>query len=115
MSSQIINAKKSILSPTQRITYLGFIWGLVTMWAQLCSVAYIDRQGGLHSCGLKRLAQQILFWAQNKFLSLRVIYIPGHINVGEDLQSRQPDTQGMDTLKYSNKFRKNCTMQRWTS
>ncbi len=32
--------------------------------------------------------------AQDKFLSLRVIYIPGHMNVGADLLSRQTMTHG---------------------
>ncbi len=33
-------------------------------------------------------------WAQDKFLSLRAIYIPGHMNVGADLLSRQAVTHG---------------------
>ncbi len=43
---------------------------------------------------LNRLAQQVLLWAQDKFLSLRAIYIPGHMNVGADLLSRQAVTHG---------------------
>lgn len=30
-----------------------------------------------------------MLWAQYKFLSLRVIYIKGHMNVGAELLSRQ--------------------------
>ncbi len=55
-------------------------------------VSYINRQGGLHSRRLNRQAQQILLWTQDKFLSLRVIYITGHMNVGADLLSRQAVT-----------------------
>ncbi len=48
-------------------------------------VSYINRQGGL----LYRLAHQILLWAQGKLLSLRAVYIPGHLNQGADILSRQ--------------------------
>ncbi len=56
--------------------------------------SYINHQGGLRSHRLNRLAQQVLLWAQDKFLSLRAIYIPGHMNVGADLLSRQAVTHG---------------------
>ncbi len=52
-------------------------------------VSYINQQGGLRSRPLYRLAQQILLWAQGKFLSLRAVYIPGHLNQGADILSRQ--------------------------
>ncbi len=57
-------------------------------------VSYINHQGRLRSRRLNRLAQQVLLWAQDKFLSLRAIYIPGHMNVGADLLSRQAVTHG---------------------
>ncbi len=57
-------------------------------------VSYINHQGGLRSRRLNRLAQQVLLRAQDKFLSLRAIYIPGHTNVGADLLSRQAVTHG---------------------
>ncbi len=57
-------------------------------------VSYINRQGGRRSRRLNRLAQQVLLWAQDKFLSLRAIYIPGHMNVGADLLPRQAVTHG---------------------
>ncbi len=57
-------------------------------------VSYINHQGGLRWHRLNRLAQQVLLWAQDKFLSLRAIYIPGHMNVGADLLSRQAVTHG---------------------
>ncbi len=52
-------------------------------------VSYINHQGGLRSRHLYRLAHQILVWAQGKLLSLRAVYIPGHLNVGADTLSRQ--------------------------
>ncbi len=54
----------------------------------------LNHQGGLRSRRLNRLAQQVLLWAQDKFLSLRAIYIPGHMNVGADLLSRQAVRHG---------------------
>ncbi len=52
-------------------------------------VSYINHQGGLRSRPLYNLARQILVWSQDKFLSLRAVYIPGHLNVGADILSRQ--------------------------
>lgn len=63
------------------------------------SCACLDRQhiggqlhkssGGLRSCPLYKLAHQILLWAQGKLLSLRKVYVPGHLNQGADILSRQ--------------------------
>ncbi len=52
-------------------------------------VSYINHQGGLRSRPLYKLAHQILLWSQDKFLSLRALYIPGYLNVGPDVLSRQ--------------------------
>ncbi len=52
-------------------------------------VSYINHQGGLRSHPLYRLAHQILVWSQGKLLSLRAVYIPGNLNVGADIPSRQ--------------------------
>ncbi len=52
-------------------------------------VSYINRQGGLRSLPLYRLVHQILVWSQSKLLSLRAVYIPGHLIVGADTLSRQ--------------------------
>ncbi len=61
-------------------------------------VSYINHQGGLRSHRLNRLAQQVLLWAEDKFLFLRAIYIPGHMNVGADLLVQTScDTWGMET------------------
>ncbi|XP_067233771.1 uncharacterized protein [Chanodichthys erythropterus] len=57
-------------------------------------VSYINRQGGLRSRQLCKLAHQILLWSQGKLLSLRAAYIPGHQNVGADILSRQGPRPG---------------------
>ncbi len=57
-------------------------------------VSYINHQGGLRSRPLYKLAHQILVWSQDKFLSLRAVYIPGHLNVGADILSRQGPRPG---------------------
>ncbi len=57
-------------------------------------VSYINHQGGLRSRPLYKLAHQILVWSQDKFLSLRAVYIPGHLNLGADILSRQGPRPG---------------------
>ncbi len=60
-------------------------------------VSYINHQGGLRSRPLYKLAHQILVWSQDKFLLLSAIYIPGHLNIGADILSRQePRPGGME-------------------
>ncbi len=57
-------------------------------------VSYINLQGGLRLCPLYKLARQILLWAQGKLLSLREVYIPGHLNQGADILFRQGPRPG---------------------
>ncbi|KAI2646546.1 Transposon Ty3-G Gag-Pol polyprotein [Labeo rohita] len=57
-------------------------------------VSYINHQGGLRSRPLYKLAHQILVWSQDKLLSLRAVYVPGHLNVGADILSRQGPRPG---------------------
>ncbi|KAI2653820.1 ORF V: Enzymatic polyprotein [Labeo rohita] len=60
-------------------------------------VSYINHQGGLRSRPLYKLAHQILVWSQGKLLSLRAVYVPGYLNLGADILSRQgPEARGMD-------------------
>ncbi|XDV16238.1 hypothetical protein PO909_016039 [Leuciscus waleckii] len=51
-------------------------------------VAYINRQGGITSRNLYRLAKRLLVWAQHNLRSLRAAHVPGHLNVGPDRLSR---------------------------
>ncbi|KAI2665262.1 ORF V: Enzymatic polyprotein [Labeo rohita] len=57
-------------------------------------VSYINHQGGLRSRPLYKLAHQILVWSQGKLLSLRAVYLPGYLNVGADILSRQGPRSG---------------------
>ncbi len=57
-------------------------------------VFYINHQGGLHLRPLYKLAHQILVWSQDKLLSLRAVHIPGHLNMGADILSRQGPRPG---------------------
>ncbi|KAL0183550.1 hypothetical protein M9458_019246, partial [Cirrhinus mrigala] len=57
-------------------------------------VSYINHQGGLGSRPLYKLAHQILVWSQGKLLSLRAVYLPGYLNVGADILSRQGPRPG---------------------
>ncbi|KAI2646019.1 ORF V: Enzymatic polyprotein [Labeo rohita] len=53
------------------------------------TVAYINRQGGLHSRRMSQLARHLLLWSQTRLRSLRAIYIPGELNRAADALSRQ--------------------------
>ncbi|KAI2645232.1 ORF V: Enzymatic polyprotein [Labeo rohita] len=57
-------------------------------------VSYINHQGGLRSRPLYKLAHQILVWSQGKLLSLRAVYLPGYLNMGADILSRQGPRPG---------------------
>ncbi len=43
----------------------------------------------LGGSALCKLAHQILLWAQGKLLTLRAVYLPGHLNQGAEILSRQ--------------------------
>ncbi|KAI2648070.1 hypothetical protein H4Q32_018072 [Labeo rohita] len=57
-------------------------------------VSYINHLPGLHSRPLYKLAHQILVWSRGKLLSLRAVYLPGYLNVGADILSRQGPRPG---------------------
>ncbi len=52
-------------------------------------VSHINRQGGSRSRTLNRHARQLILWAQDKFLSLRVVHVPGVLNLAADFLLRQ--------------------------
>jgi hypothetical protein len=56
-------------------------------------VSYINRQGGLRSRRLYKLARQVLLWSLGKLLSL-AMYLPGYLNVVADSLSRQGPRPG---------------------
>ncbi len=51
-------------------------------------VSYINHQVGLVSKWLCTLANNLLLWAQNNLRSLEVTHVPGKINQGADMLSR---------------------------
>ena len=51
-------------------------------------VSYINRQGGIRSEKLYRLAERLLVWAQCNLRSLRAAHVPGILNLGPDRLSR---------------------------
>ena len=51
-------------------------------------VAYINKQGGLRSPQLHRLAHKLILWSSANLLSLRATHVPGVMNHGADLLSR---------------------------
>ncbi len=57
-------------------------------------VFYINHQGGLRSHPLYKLVHQILVWSQDKLLLLRAVHIPGYLNMGADILSRQGPRPG---------------------
>jgi len=58
------------------------VWGDNTV-----AVFYIITREVCTAC--KQNSKTDFLWAQKKFLPLRAVYIPGHLDVGVDLQSRQ--------------------------
>lgn len=52
------------------------------------AAAYVNRQGGLGSSRLCRLARLIWEWAHPQFKSLRAMYVPGPTNLAADQLSR---------------------------
>ncbi len=51
-------------------------------------VSYINHQGGLVSKHLCTLAKNLLVWAQTNLRSLKAMHVPGKMNQGADMFSR---------------------------
>ncbi|XP_061576587.1 uncharacterized protein LOC133442594 [Cololabis saira] len=58
------------------------------------AAAYINRQGGLGSPVLCKLATTLWQWAHPLFCSLRAVHVPGPLNTAADLMSRGGPTPG---------------------
>ena len=52
------------------------------------TVCYINKQGGLHSPVLDRLARDLTLWCDTRLASIRASHIAGLLNSGADLLSR---------------------------
>jgi hypothetical protein len=61
----------------------------VLVWSDnRTTVSYINRQRGVRSPALHRLAEELWLWATKHLSSLSAAHIPGYQNVGADLISR---------------------------
>ncbi len=59
-------------------------------------VSHINRQGGSRSRTLNRHARRLLLWAQDKFLSLRAVHVPGVLNLAADFVKTESQVGGVD-------------------
>ncbi len=57
-------------------------------------VSYINHQGGVRSRALCKQAANLLLWVDCHFLSIRAVHIPGLLNRGADMLSRNGIPQG---------------------
>lgn len=55
---------------------------------------YITDHGGVRSRTLKRLAERLLLWADANLDSIRAFYVPGRLNCGMDMPSREGVVHG---------------------
>ncbi|KAI2664803.1 hypothetical protein H4Q32_003096 [Labeo rohita] len=61
---------------------------VLVLGGNIVVVSYKSHQGRLHLYCQNRLAQQVLLWTQDEYLSIKAIYILGHMNVGAESLSR---------------------------
>ncbi len=72
------------------IPFLRFrVHSHVIVRTDLVVVSHINRQGGSRLCTHDRHVCQLLLWAQDTFLSLRVLHVPGVLNLAADFLWRQ--------------------------
>ncbi len=57
-------------------------------------LAYINHQGSLKSHSFHKLARHLLLWAQGNPLSLKAVHVPGRLNQGADMLSRDNVSPG---------------------
>ncbi len=72
-----------VFSPRSRVYHI------IVRTDNMAVVSHINRQGGLRSRTLDRLARRLLLWSQDKFLSLKAVHVPGILNLADDFLSRQ--------------------------
>ncbi len=63
-------------------------------WRNWSVVSYINHQGGLVSKRLCTLANNLLVWAQTNLHSLKAMHVPGKMNHGADMFSRNNVSSG---------------------
>ncbi len=57
-------------------------------------VSYINHQGGLVSKRLCALVNDLLVWAQTNLRSLKATHVPGKMNQGSNMLSRNKASSG---------------------
>lgn len=61
------------------------------------AVCYINRGGGTHSRSLSDLATQISSWCESRKITVHASYLPGHLNIVADRESRM----GLDSSDWA--------------
>ena len=74
-------------------------------------VAYINKQGGIHSAEMCALLWKIMTWCHHYHITLKARHIPGCLNVMADLLSRSNQVQSTEWSLHSQVFKQTC--QRW--
>ncbi len=69
---------------------------VIVMTDNMLVVSHINRQGGSRSRTLNRPARRLLLWAQDKFLSLRAVHVPGVLNLAADFVKTESQVGGVD-------------------
>ena len=53
------------------------------------AVSYINKGGGTHSRSLSSIAKELLFWCEQKRISVHAVHLPGVSNTAADYESRR--------------------------
>ncbi len=69
---------------------------VIVMTDNMLVVSHINRQGGSRSRTLNRHARRLLLCAQDKFLSLRAVHVPGVLNLAADFVKTESQVGGVD-------------------
>ena len=65
-------------------------WHVLVRTDNTTTMCYINKQGGLRSRVLHRLAHKLILWCDEHLLSICACHVPGLMNAGADLLSRGP-------------------------
>lgn len=67
---------------------------LIVRMDSTVAAAYVNCQGGLGFPPLCKLATKLWLWAHPRFLTLRVVHVPGPLNTAADIMSRGGPSHG---------------------
>ena len=71
-------------------------------------VAYINKQGGIHSVEMCTLLWKIMTWCHHYKITLKARHIPGCLNVMSDLLSRSNQAQSKEWSLHPQVFKQIC-------